>query len=612
MKTNLFESESFVYVRIFINVYNYWAKDLIKNIMKQIKTPGRLAGYKKQRETRRKHNLKKHSSITKNQKLKDEYDPKNEIPAKDIPLNYPYHVKWICRDCGHKWPQSPLNRTNFYIDKTRIEKKGKISSCPLCKFKDLGKKVSAGIIKKRGNLLDKYPDLCKQWDYDRNTILPSKVSPGSNVNRFWLCLKHGSYSQAPASRTGPHKSGCPFCNTKKVSKPEFRIYSEMLTVFGEVKRNQKHFGREIDIFLPKQKFGIEIDGHYHRGKLLQDIKKNEHFKKKGIKILRIREPKLKPICSDDFNYNGKAIELKDIKNCLKIIQKRVLLSDEENKKINKYLKLTKFNNEKKYKLLIKYLPYPPREDSLATKNPEVCKTWDYEKNYPLVPEIFTIGSREKVWWTCNKKASDHPQVLKFFPDSIKYLKKHESFEQSISDRSKGRGCINCGVISRLIKQHNRVIKKNGSLFEFPEIIKEIKNSILRKKIKKFSKQIPASSKIEIEWYCKIHNHSWTTKISRRIFGRNVKKRSKGIGCKFCGWENVASKKRIDLTGKKHGLLTFLSLHKTGKEGAVKQWKVKCDGCKKIKIINFNNKEKISCGCLRKEGLSLKKFLFLQK
>ena len=40
-------------------------------------------------------------------------------------------------------------------------------------------------------------------------------------------------------------------------------------------------------------------------------------------------------------------------------------------------------------------------NDLKTKYPDIAKDWDYEKNYPLVPEDFLPGSGKTVWWKCS-------------------------------------------------------------------------------------------------------------------------------------------------------------------------------------------------------------------
>ena len=40
-------------------------------------------------------------------------------------------------------------------------------------------------------------------------------------------------------------------------------------------------------------------------------------------------------------------------------------------------------------------------NDFKTKYPDIAKEWNYEKNYPAVPEDFLPGSGKKVWWKCS-------------------------------------------------------------------------------------------------------------------------------------------------------------------------------------------------------------------
>jgi hypothetical protein len=43
-----------------------------------------------------------------------------------------------------------------------------------------------------------------------------------------------------------------------------------------------------------------------------------------------------------------------------------------------------------------------RENSIYDIYPEIAKEWDYEGNGDLLPQMFTAGSQERVWWICPK------------------------------------------------------------------------------------------------------------------------------------------------------------------------------------------------------------------
>ena len=69
-------------------------------------------------------------------------------------------------------------------------------------------------------LIDSYPDLLSEWDYEKNNhenINVSKITYGSRVKAYWKCLVcNGSYWMKVHHRTSGH--GCPYCAGQKVLK----------------------------------------------------------------------------------------------------------------------------------------------------------------------------------------------------------------------------------------------------------------------------------------------------------------------------------------------------------------------------------------------------------
>lgn len=61
-----------------------------------------------------------------------------------------------------------------------------------------------------------YPLLCEEWDYEKNASLkPENFKAGSDKKIWWLCDKMHSW-QASIYERAKRKSGCPFCNGKRV------------------------------------------------------------------------------------------------------------------------------------------------------------------------------------------------------------------------------------------------------------------------------------------------------------------------------------------------------------------------------------------------------------
>lgn len=91
---------------------------------------------------------------------------------------------WVCEK-GHKWISTISGRaySNY--------------GCPYC----CGHKAS-----KENNLFLCFPDLVKEWDYEKNTISPKEVTKKSEKRVWWVCEKGHSWN----ARVGQRK-GCPEC-----------------------------------------------------------------------------------------------------------------------------------------------------------------------------------------------------------------------------------------------------------------------------------------------------------------------------------------------------------------------------------------------------------------
>lgn len=111
-------------------------------------------------------------------------------------LNYNSKIKvsWICPQ-GHHYEARVEHRTRTG------------SGCPVC----AGKKVITGF----NDLDSHYPELSKEWDYEKNSILPTEIYYSSTKKVWWKCKESHSWKASIQQRvrTG---SGCPYCAGQKV------------------------------------------------------------------------------------------------------------------------------------------------------------------------------------------------------------------------------------------------------------------------------------------------------------------------------------------------------------------------------------------------------------
>ena len=62
------------------------------------------------------------------------------------------------------------------------------------------------------NLAEEFPEIAKEWDYEKNgNLTPEMVRPHSGKSVWWKCEnRHPSYSKTIDERTR-QRHGCPYC-----------------------------------------------------------------------------------------------------------------------------------------------------------------------------------------------------------------------------------------------------------------------------------------------------------------------------------------------------------------------------------------------------------------
>lgn len=122
-----------------------------------------------------------------------DYSKNSETPDNVLPGSNK-KVWWKCKVCGHEWMANPNHRVYRH------------SGCPAC---------SGRVSTPTENLSISNPELCKEWNKNRNSKKPSEYRPHSNQKVWWICSVCGYEWEAKISERS-NGTGCPCCAGKKI------------------------------------------------------------------------------------------------------------------------------------------------------------------------------------------------------------------------------------------------------------------------------------------------------------------------------------------------------------------------------------------------------------
>ena len=386
-------------------------------------------------------------------------------------------IWWQCAE-GHEWQATLHNRIGG-------------TNCPYC---------SGRLVTAETSLSALAPQTAREWHPTKNgNLRPDEVALNYSKRVWWQCKKGHEWQVSPNSRV--KGTGCPFCNSVATSRLELRIYTELKSLFKDVRHREKIKRRELDVFLPELNLGIEIDGAYwHRDKDAKDLQKNHAFATAGVDVLRLREGDSGLISADDIRFHTSEKHLPIIKRLIAVILRTKRDRIKSVEALEKYLKKRTFINSREYNMLMELLPSPPPGESLRDKNPELSNQWHPTRNGAMTPSDFTSGSGEIVWWLCGHG--------------------HE-WKAQISSRNKDTGCPYCA--GQRVSSDNCLQERN------PRLAAEWHPT-------KNGKLTPADVTLgtarKVWWVCSA-GHEWTAANNDR---------NRGNGCPTCG-----NRKRGDAT-----------------------------------------------------------------
>jgi len=115
------------------------------------------------------------------------------------------------------------------------------------------------------SLLESFPKICQEWDYEKNKKLPSEYLPYSNKRVSWVC-KYGHKWDAIISNRTRQNNNCPVCY-----KNESWCENYIFLVLSQVYDVRKLKNPEIDIYIPELNVGIEYESRIRNYDIPKDI-----------------------------------------------------------------------------------------------------------------------------------------------------------------------------------------------------------------------------------------------------------------------------------------------------------------------------------------------------
>lgn len=242
----------------------------------------------------------------------------------------------------------------------------------------------------KNTLLDKYPELAKEWDAERNAPLtPESVAPHSNKSVWWICSKGHHFQQSIDKRSNRGYS-CPYCSGKRI-----------LPGFNDLQTLNPELAREWD---------------------------HEKNKKYGPTEVALHSNKVAwwkcPVCGHSWStkINGRA----NGRGCPVCATAKRIISFRE----NRYLRRG--------------------QNDLATLRPDLAEEWDPVQNGTRKPDDYTCNSNERIWWKCsicgntweatihNRARNDSgcPKCMKYtrtsFPEQALFFYLHKLFPDAVN------------------------------------------------------------------------------------------------------------------------------------------------------------------------------------
>ena len=309
---------------------------------------------------------------------------------------------WICRDKGHRYVMSTVERIQYY-------KRGE-AACPYCS----GRAVIPG----ETSITALFPDIVAMWDKEENgpETNPDNIAPSSTIAYAWKCQNGHKFKASPKKLIyymSKNIDLCPYCGERLVSPEENSLAARHPDIAAEwcYEKNTglndpaKVYFNSLHVYWWKCSQG-HIYSMTVSGRVQYKVSKKEACPycdgRKAYWELSLLEtyPDIAADWCYEKNTNSKgpsnispystAGAWWECPDCKHLYKMRI--SDRVEYKVNSEIACP-YCSERRLK----------REDSLGVLHPDIANEWIYEDNLPSKgPMYISPESRKYFNWKCSE------------------------------------------------------------------------------------------------------------------------------------------------------------------------------------------------------------------
>ena len=289
------------------------------------------------------------------------------------------------------WWQCPKYSYHVYQSVIDHRTRNK-SSCSICQQR---------AIIYENSIMNLFPELMEEWDFDKNIISPDTVGIGSQQRVWWICKNDNAHKFDAVITERVKGKKCPKCFPKNSTPNVLPFVTSQPDLLKEwdYKKNQNVDPSTLRIGSTKKVGWVcSLCGHNwsatvnNRARRNQGCPRCRKSKTGEIRTFAVLFPdivkewhptKNSPLTPFDLSYgSGRKVWWQCLKN-----KKHVWLGMVRDR--------TKANPQT--------CPECKKQNikTLAIAFPEIAKEWHPTKNYPLTPSDVTSKSGKKVWWLCS-------------------------------------------------------------------------------------------------------------------------------------------------------------------------------------------------------------------